>query len=99
MVTTQNVIAGATFTILGGIFFLLFSADNKKHLSQIKTIQTFKLKDIYNIYESIQEEMRIHGYLNMMVVINGFIKEETKSSGLLLVEVFDIKTEITVGEQ
>jgi len=53
VVTTQNITAGVAFTILGIIFFLLFSADNKKPLSQIKTIQTFRLKGIQNIHKSI----------------------------------------------
>jgi len=63
LITTQNIIVGAILTILSSIFFLLFSADNKKQLSQIRTIQTFRLKDIHNIYEGIQEEMRTHAIL------------------------------------
>jgi len=61
VVTSQDIIAGAALTILGIIFFLLFSADNKKHLSQIKTIQAFRLKYIQNIehYKKRGEPMAI----------------------------------------
>jgi hypothetical protein len=91
---TQDITAGAVLTICGGIFFFLFSADNKKHISKIKTIPAIRIKDIIHIGKVTKEEMGANGYLNMMVAVEGFIKESDHSkSGIFHVSEYNLKAE------
>ena len=77
IVMTQNVIVGAGIIICGGIIcFLSIDKADKKHLSDIKNTQIFRIKDLIYIRNIVKEEMGTSGYFNMPVAIVGNVKRD-----------------------
>jgi hypothetical protein len=66
---------GAIFAIFSGIFCLYgHKKEFKPALSKISAIPKFRIKDIIDICNNVREEMGTNGYFNMMVEIEGSIK-------------------------
>jgi hypothetical protein len=61
--------------ICASIFCFFYYARKKKDIAKIKDIHTYKIKDIVSICNTVKEEMGTGGYLNMMVAVDGTIKD------------------------
>ena len=76
-----NYIVGGIIIIAIGIGCFYLSKTNKEehkqHISNIKHIETFKIKDIINICDITKEEMGTSGYFSMIVAVEGFVKGNT----------------------
>ena len=90
VVMVQNITAGAIVAFCGGLFSLFISANNKKYLSKVKNIPTVTIKDIIHTYNITKEKIGTYGHFNMMVTIEGFIKENDQLEGIELIYTDDI---------
>jgi hypothetical protein len=90
IVTSQNTILGAIIIICFAILFVIADLSNKKDLLKVKNIRKLKIEDIIDICNITKEEVGTSGYLNMMVAVDGFIKENDHSKdGLFYIEEYN----------
>jgi hypothetical protein len=86
LIIKLNIIAGGILAIASSIVCFFASAKNKKDISNVKAIKTYKIKEIIEIYNIAKEEIGRVGRFNMIVGIEGIIKEANHVSGLLYVK-------------